>query len=213
MEVANNSEIDEVLLGGDIIDAPTDNSLSILQTSLNELKAPYLYVLGKHDWTYTWGYCNDTARNEYLPKFKSFFKDENSDFQVLEFEDLAVVGLDNSADQFTQAAADAFSNYVKNLNKPIILIMHVPIHGSNIQTTCEAVWGRDISLGESGIIPNQSAQQIINLIEDQNSPVIGVLSGHIHMNVQDELNSKGTLETTADAAYKGRGILLTIKPE
>lgn len=212
MEAANSAGVDGVLLGGDIIDSPTDNNLSLLQTALGTLTIPYLYTLGNHDWTFPWAYCNDVAKANYLPKFSAYFRNENPDFQVQDFDGFAIVALNNSSDQFTLEAAESFSNYLKTVGKPVIVMMHVPIHGENIQKTCEASWKRDISIGGIEITADDNSQKVIDLIEAKDSPVVAVLSGHIHALAQDEL-VKDTFETTTDAAYTGKGILLTIKPE
>ena len=38
------------LLGGDVIDFPSQGNLSFLEKNLEMLEMPYLYVPGNHDW-------------------------------------------------------------------------------------------------------------------------------------------------------------------
>lgn len=46
---ANEQQVDGLLLGGDVIDFPSQGNLSFLEKNLEMLEMPYLYVPGNHD--------------------------------------------------------------------------------------------------------------------------------------------------------------------
>ena len=54
MDYAREEGVDGVLLGGDIIDSPSQENLTFLSEELSTLSMPYLYTPGNHDWTYPW---------------------------------------------------------------------------------------------------------------------------------------------------------------
>lgn len=63
---ANETEVDGVLLGGDIIDTPSAANLQWLEEQLAGLDMPWLYVNGNHDWTYPWEYMTEAGKEAYL---------------------------------------------------------------------------------------------------------------------------------------------------
>ncbi|MFR9163579.1 MAG: metallophosphoesterase family protein [Lachnospiraceae bacterium] len=62
MAYANEQKVDGVLLGGDIIDFPSQSNLDFLEENLGKLEMPVLYVPGNHDWTYPWEYMTEKAK-------------------------------------------------------------------------------------------------------------------------------------------------------
>ena len=95
---ANEMQVDAVLLGGDIIDTPSEANLKWLEEQLSGLNMPYLYVNGNHDWTYPWEYMTETGRETYLPLLAPFMQD-NTAIHSLDFGEFTVVGIDDSANQ------------------------------------------------------------------------------------------------------------------
>ena len=68
------------------------------------------------------------------------------------------------------------------------------------------------SLGDGGYPPNQWSQKVMDLITASNSPVIAVLDGHLHFLYSGSASSLAPQYVT-DAAYKGRALMLTIRPQ
>lgn len=95
--------VDAVLLGGDIIDAPTDADIACLEEQLGRLEMPYLYIPGNHDWTYPWEYMTQTGVEEYLPRLEPYMQG-NPAIQFLDFGEFRVVGINDSANRVEGAA-------------------------------------------------------------------------------------------------------------
>ena len=73
---ANENGVDAVLLGGDIIDTPSEANLRWLEEQLGQLDMPYLYVNGNHDWTYPWEYMTEAGKEAYL---RGIYPNEDSE--------------------------------------------------------------------------------------------------------------------------------------
>ncbi len=207
---ANEADVDMVLLGGDIIDFPSEENLACLTQNLSALNMPYVYTMGNHDWTYPWEYMTPKGRETYRPLFNSFTN--NSPAAVItEYEELVVLSVDNSSNQIESAALakvdEAFS-----LGKPVILIMHVPFSTTTLLQNASKVWGSSVSIdiaNEGGIYPNADTLAFEQKVFAEDSPVVCILAGHVHF--ADEALLSGRIpQIVGDAAYKGEGLLLHI---
>ncbi len=207
---ANEADVDMVLLGGDIIDFPSEENLACLTQNLSALNMPYVYTMGNHDWTYPWEYMTPKGRETYRPLFNSFTN--NSPAAVItEYEELVVLSVDNSSNQIEPAALakvdEAFS-----LGKPVILIMHVPFSTTSLLQNASKVWGSPVSIdiaNEGGIYPNADTLAFEEKVFAEDSPVVCILAGHVHF--ADEALLSGRIpQIVGDAAYKGEGLLLHI---
>lgn len=207
VDVANKNHVDALLMGGDIIDYPSDANINTLRSGLNRLESNYLYTVGNHDW-YMWGTQNNPINRTYLSKLDEFTQN-NSFYHTLEYDDLLVVALDNSTDQFTKEAADGLEEAVAK-GKPIIVIMHIPLADSGLNAASTKVWGKPLTIGLGGITPNTDSKRVINLINQENNPIVAVLDGHLHLRYTNTTGNR-TVQFVNDASYKGRGILLTLK--
>lgn len=207
---ANEVEVDMVLLGGDIIDFPSEENLACLTQNLSSLNMPYVYTMGNHDWTYPWEYMTPKGRETYRPLFNSFTN--NSPAAVItEYEELVVLSVDNSSNQIEPAAL-AKVDEVFSLGKPVILIMHVPFSTTTLLQNASKVWGSPVSIdiaNEGGIYPNADTLAFEEKVFAENSPVVCILAGHVHF-ADEALLSGNIPQIVGDAAYKGEGLLLHI---
>ncbi len=207
---ANEADVDMVLLGGDIMDFPSEENLACLTQNLSALNMPYVYTMGNHDWTYPWEYMTPKGRETYRPLFNSFTN--NSPAAVItEYEELVVLSVDNSSNQIESAALakvdEAFS-----LGKPVILIMHVPFSTTTLLQNASKVWGSPVSIdiaNEGGIYPNADTLAFEEKVFAEDSPVVCILAGHVHF-ADEALLSDRIPQIVGDAAYKGEGLLLHI---
>ena len=210
---ANEQQVDGLLLGGDVIDFPSQGNLSFLEKNLEMLEMPYLYVPGNHDWTYPWEYMTDKGRQEYLAALSPWMRGTPA-AQVMENEELVFLGVDNSSNQIDPAAMDTVRSAMER-GKPVIILQHVPFATDRLVDTAAGLWKNPVLLGKGvlgGIYPNEASQEYMNLVLGGGSPVKAVLAGHIHIGEQDSL-TEGIVQYTAEAGYMGKGLLLIIKGE
>ncbi len=202
VEYANQMKVDGVLLGGDILSYPTVGGVAFLGDHLNNLNCPYVYTFGNHDWSFPWEYLSDEKYKEMLSTI--------SENQVLEYEDMIILALDDSADQLTEESLNLFKKYYDS-GKKLILVMHVPISTPSVSEHSKIDWKRNISIGGDGITPNEMSNEFIHMVEAEDSPVICILDGHVHFYDRSVLGNDVTVQIVGDEGYGGYGILLRIK--
>ncbi|MDD2414129.1 MAG: metallophosphoesterase [Eubacteriaceae bacterium] len=204
---ANDNQVDALLMGGDIIDYPSDANITTLRNGLGKLNTSYLYTVGNHDWTYLWDKNDETTRQRYLPKL-SEFTGGNSSFHTLEYDDLIVAALDDSAGQFTKAAADGLEACVQK-GKPIVILIHIPFANPALNLASAQVWGSALTIGPGGIIPNGNSQRVLNMVTAPDSPIVAVLGAHLHFRYTNATGGK-SVQMIGEASFLGRGILVTL---
>ena len=213
MEYANDSEVDAVLFGGDIIDYPSSSNLEYLQTNLEQLDMPYLYTLGNHDWTYPWEYMTDKGKEEYLPLMEPFMG-ENTAIQTLDMGEFLVVAVDNSSGQINGQALEEYAEILSG-EKPVLVLLHVPLITQSVLTKAKENWNSPVVLGAGGyggIYPNEASETFLNMTTAADSPVVAILAGHVHFYDKDYVEGdKNIIQIVGDGGYKGKGILLHIR--
>lgn len=207
----NQNGIDAFLLGGDIIDYPSDANLNYLQENLKLLKVPYLYTLGNHDWTYPWDYMTQYGIENYIPQLAPFM-DSNAPIHYLEYEDLVLVAIDNSTNQIHPNALEEYEKILKK-EKPVIVMLHVPLLTQSALTKAKEIWSSPVILGGGnygGIYPDESSTKFMEMTTSNDSPVVAVLAGHAHFHDRDMVNEK-IVQIVGDAGFKGKATLIQIK--
>ncbi len=209
---ANEQAFDGLLLGGDIIDSPSASNLEYLNTSLDDLKIPYIYNIGNHDWTYPWEYMTEKGKSEYLPLFNSYMEN-NTSIHTKEYEDFTIVAVNNSSNQITP---DALKEYKEILakKKPVILMLHVPLYTKAVLEKAAAVWKGGVVLGggiHGGIYPDTVSTEFITLTTAKDSPVELVLAGHVHFALKSDIQGEKSIpQIIGDAGYKGKATVIQI---
>lgn len=215
MDYAIAEEVDGVLLGGDIIDFPSEANVEFLQEQHAQLDMPYVYALGNHDWTYPWDYMTESGKQEYLPMLAPMMGG-NTVIQSHDFEEFVVVAVDNSSGQVNPEALDAYEEILEE-DKPVILVVHVPLFTDSVLEKAEEVWHSDVVIGNEevgGIQPNNETEEFVELTTAEDSPIEIVLAGHVHFYDKDYIEGdKEILQLVGDAGYKGMGMHLTISGE
>ena len=103
----------------------------------------------------------------------------------------------------------------EEMGKPIILMLHVPLHVDSMVADCTKVWGKDLGMGgDTGVCAwSPDVQRFYAAVaEDENSPVIAVFAGHVHFNHEDVLPN-GITQYITSTAYTGDCRVITVKGE
>lgn len=213
IDYVNEQQADALLLGGDIIDFPSFANVEYLEEQLEKLKVPYLYALGNHDWTFPWEYMTEYGENTYLPMLEPYMQSDSA-IHELEFEDLILVAVDNSANQIEPEAMEEYREILKK-GKPVIVMLHVPLLTQSVLTKAKETWSGGVVLGGGnygGIYPNEISTQFIEYTTAKDSPVAAVLAGHVHFYDKDMLNEK-IVQIVGDAGYKGEAVRIHLVPK
>lgn len=195
---ANESGVKGLLLGGDIIDYYSEKNVSVLKQKLSKLEIPYLYGYGNHDSYVPW-------ENEFVDHDSAFldlFDGDDCEFQMIECEDYHIVSVRNyqpdGTAQISDYALERFKE-VYDAGKPIVLICHVPIYTSYTEglfETATDVYGtafKEYDAGSFGTVNesllmgedcgyelSKASRDFLELVLAKDSPVVGILSGHLH---------------------------------
>lgn len=212
MDYATGEQFDAVLLGGDIIDYPSDASITYLDEQLNKLTTPYLYVMGNHDWTYPWEYMTETGEQQYRPLLEPYM-DENTSIHTWETKDLLVIAVDNSSGQVRPEAVDVYEELLQT-DKAVIVMLHVPLMTQSVLGKATEEWPSPVVLGGGnygGIYPNDDSEAFVELTTAADSPVELVLAGHVHFYDKDYIEGdKQVLQIVGDAGFHGSAVKLHI---
>jgi DNA repair exonuclease SbcCD nuclease subunit len=203
---SNNKNATALLLGGDIIDSPSDSNFRFLKENLNNLKIPYLYTLGNHDWSFGWDYHTQNAKNVQYPKFEEIMDDVQVSY--LEYKDCIVLAINDSEDSISEESVEKIKN-VLDKQKPTIVMLHVPISTEYISKEAIRIRNRVSAIGESGIKPTDVTKEAIDMILSDEYQVFYVISAHVHFAIQDSLNER-IVETVTAPAYEGKINLINI---
>lgn len=218
MEYAEAVRPDGVLLGGDIIDYPSETNVEYLGEQLEKLTAaeiPYLYTLGNHDWTYPWEYMTEAGREAYLPMLAPYMQGEGA-IRTFDYGEFLIAAIDNSGNQISEETLAEYTELLQE-NRPIIVLLHVPLATTSVLERAEEVWGEGVGVvlgaqDQGGIEPTETSKKFIELTTAADSPVELVLAGHVHFHERDYIEGeKKVLQIVGEAGYKGAALRLIIK--
>lgn len=211
IQYANELQVDAVLLGGDIIDTPSETNLEWLEQQLSQLTMPYLYIPGNHDWTYPWDYMTEQGRETYLPLLEPFMQG-NTAVQTLELGEFTVVGINDSTNQVEGTVLFEYEALLAE-GKPLIVMTHVPFYTQSLVEKATEIWSSPVVIG-GGIYPNENSGRFIALTTGAGSPVELVLAGHVHFYDRAIIEGEqDVLQIVGDAGYMGNAILLHVQGE
>ncbi len=212
MDYAREEGVDGVLLGGDIIDSPSQENLTFLSEELSTLSMPYLYTPGNHDWTYPWEYMTSKGKQEYLPMLSPYMGG-NTAFHTLDFGEFVVAAVDNSSGQVNPEALEEYEE-VLDQGKPVIVLAHVPFLTQSVLTKAREVWKSGVVIGGGnfgGIYPDETSQEFLEMTTASDSPVVAVLAGHVHFYDKDVIEGeKDVPQIVGDALFHGSALRLRI---
>ena len=186
VEISNLLNLDGMLLGGDIIDFGSDENAEWLREKLSELQIPYVYALGNHD-------AFDIMNNVEKPdneNIESLFVDCDDEFSYVDYGDFMVCAINDAYMCVSEEALNKFKN-VYEVGKPIILIAHVPLctpTNEELKIDTEKYRGEDRLIGpELDYQLDKTTEEFYNMVLAESSPIVAVLSGHVHFGHDDML--------------------------
>lgn len=229
IEQANEEKPDVILFGGDILDSPSDANVAFLQSELEKLTVPYVFVMGNHDWTFPWEYMTENGSVAYRPLFQDIMTGNMEEgiggivsvtesaegyASVTELDDFVILAVDDSSNQVAAQATESIE-LAYELNKPIVLLQHVPFSTENLIARAKDDWATPVTIGmqvHGGLAPNDVSADLFGKAYEDDSLIRLVLAGHVHFPYEEQL-TEATIEIITDAAYKGKALKLTLEGE
>lgn len=130
---------------------------------------------------------------------------------VVELEEIVFLAVDDSSNQ---VAAEAVENieYAYGLDKPVVLVQHVPFSTEKLIAEAKNYWANPVTLGmqvHGGLAPNDVSADLFSEVRDDDSNIRVVLAGHVHFPYEEQISAQ-TVEIITDAAFKGKAVKLRI---
>lgn len=214
--ILDSYQADGIVFIGDMVDYNCESNLQILQSGLNRVQTPYIYLRADHDlgvW-YTDGERTDDQAREASSEVAPW-----QDMFVVDYGEFYLLGWDNSTSQMSAqslAQAEALFAKAKEEDKPVILATHVPINSTVDDGLKQAsedfdpqgrakLWGKGC-LYE----PDAVTEQFLDMVLAEDSPVKAVLAGHLHFKYTTLLNADIT-EYVLDKGFSGNIGVIQVK--
>ena len=154
---------DALVITGDLFDYVSPANIRFFENACRDFAPPMMAVCGNHE------NSNEIPSGTAVSKMKE-------PIQKVEWDDLLLLGLDDSKREITQAQYDALKAALEG-DKKIIVAMHIPI----------MVEGNEALLKDAGEYfqlnhPNcpDLNHKFIDLIKANTNKIIAVLCGHLH---------------------------------
>lgn len=221
LEKAQKEGVELVILGGDIINFPSQASVELLIKIMNDSGLKWIYTAGNHDWHYEGepGEAVDQRNKWQQSSLNPLYQGANPLYSSTILHNINFVLIDNSTNEITDEQFFFFKEQLKK-GIPIVLSMHIPLYlpGHTIDYGCgHPAWNlkndtyyeieRRTPWPENGHTPTTFAFRELVL----NAPlVIGIYAGHTHEEVLDIHNN--IPQYVSGANYNNKDILMHFTP-
>ena len=177
----NDANPDTILFGGDMIDLCSEATIRKLKDGFNQISVPWIYIRADHDQGTHWLTEPNAAKNAEMQASIC----PNDNVLIMEYDDFIILGINHSTSQLTEEGLEQ-AKLAFEKGKPIIIVTHVPLHSEVDSTLDEAsrtVWqNQNLTWGpNTSYVPNETTQELMDLIYADDSPVVEVLAGHLHL--------------------------------
>ncbi|CAJ1348182.1 unnamed protein product [Effrenium voratum] len=209
LHYAEAIKVDLLVLGGDLVNFPSQDSVDDLYPELARLQVPFVYTAGNHDWhlerleEWEAAFDSQRARNEGAALQKLYSasgKGLEKDFADPLFgwvrlpSGLRVVCIDNSNFQIDEAQLRSFELFSKQ-SDPFVLVLHIPIFfpaspgwGIN-DLMAHPAWGaqsdQNSDLEQRKPWPQKAPKEVRAFVElvtraARDRKLLAILTGHVH---------------------------------
>lgn len=209
-------EADYAVFGADMVDYASETSLEALEAGLAPLQTPWMYIRADHDygrWFADMGIDEMCSLHRKIAPQNKIWTER--------FDAFTLVGLDNTTTAVTEQTLKEFEEICSE-GRPVILCTHVPIDQpagmreadseSLADASAEDWGGRVLCWGDGDEYDTASfstMERLTGLICAPDSPVIGVLAGHLHLTWEGKLTDTCT-EHVFSAAYEDNIGIITV---
>ena len=161
---------DALLVAGDMSEYISPANMRCLDEAFAGFPIPWLAVCGNHD------------PADQIPEGHVYSR-IREEVQVLELEDMVILGLDDSQRQISQAQLEALEKLLKG-EKPVLILMHVPLSTPENREILEEC-GEYFRLDHPQAGPEVA--RFLELIRENTEKIVAVMAGHLHFGNVSEL--------------------------
>jgi hypothetical protein len=209
-DVADELQADGILLLGDTVDFYSLANAEAVSTAIQNVETPILAIGADHDYQPFYSNVTDLhiqALHQSLSQ---------NPIDLLTYDDLIVLGIENSTDQLSDGAWEQIQQEL-TAGKPILLATHVPflsVNNPELGIASEEAWnGRKLLWGlDCSYQMDPNTNQLLEAILDKNTPIRAVCGGHLHFSNRSMLSDRVT-EFVFAPSYTGVVTVLEVKPE
>ena len=204
-EYGKEKGLDLVILGGDIIDCPSPENIEFLRERLSKLEIPLLYVLGNHDWNYSWDYLTSNSRERHVGRIEEAIRQE-TDGYLSEIFGIQFLVVDSSCNRVGVNALTRIMECDKS--RPLCVAMHVPFTTNTLRQLSVQKWGFETTMGGKGLVMDDTTSAFYHQLSQFNEVLL--LCGHVH-EFADEMLCPQLRQVVAAAGCEGNGVLIHLK--
>ncbi|WDQ15787.1 metallophosphoesterase family protein [Rhodopirellula sp. P2] len=212
IERANAQKVDLLALVGDIFSFPSEAAIEWVSEQLDDLKMPWLYVAGNHDWHYEGmeGSLQD-LRSEWIERrLKPLYQGKNPLMAAYDIHGVRFLALDNSNYEVLPEQLEFFREQLRS-GLPLVLLVHIPLYvpGRSMGFGCgHPEWGADTDrnhkIERRPKWPESGHTQATfdfhrEVFGADPSQLLGVFAGHTHRQSVDVINGIPQFVTNANA--------------
>jgi len=161
---------DALLIASDMSEYISPANMRCLDEALGDFPVPWLAVCGNHD------------PAEQIPGGYVYSR-IREDVQILELEDMVILGLDDSQRQISEGQLEALQRLLAG-EKPILILMHVPLSTPENRAILEEC-GEYFRLDHPQAGPEVARFRA--LIRENAEKILAVMAGHLHFGNVSEL--------------------------
>ena len=208
---AKQVNADVITLVGDIFSFPSELAIEWVNSKLEAIDIPYIYVAGNHDWHYE-GMSGklDALRDTWIDnRLLSLYQGNNPLMAAYDIKGIRFLAIDNSTYEINDEQLAFFSHHARS-GMPLILLVHIPMYapGKSISFGCgnpnwNASSDRNYKLEKRPRWPDDGhSKTTFNFYNEVfNSPnLLGIFTGHIHKNSIEIINGKPQIVSDDNAS-------------
>lgn len=164
------SDGDALVIAGDTLDYVSGANIRLAEEGFRSVKCPMIAVCGNHE------DAKDIPETGAVSVLKK-------SIQKIEFEDLIIIGFDNSKRSISTQQNEALKQALES-GKAVVIAMHVPIMTEGNEQALRRA-GEYFQLNYDGC-PKENLE-FIELIKTHAERIAAVLAGHLHFNCISEI--------------------------
>lgn len=211
LQHAQDSGADLITLIGDIFSFPSEAAIEWVQSQLEKITVPYIYVAGNHDWHYEGmeGSLDDLRDTWIQKRLLPLYQGKNPLMAAYDVKGVRFLAIDNSTYEINKAQLAFFKEQVSS-GKPLVLLVHIPLYapGKSISFGCgNPNWGAatDRNFELEGRLRWPESGHTKTTIDFHKAVfeapnLIGIFAGHIHRFSMELVKGKPQIVTDDNAS-------------
>ena len=165
---------------GDLLDYISEANMKYLVRQLSDYPNPYMAVRGNHE--------NPSLQGDHEAIENPLKCGMEKPVQVIDFEDLLLLGIDNSDLKISIGQLQALEKHAST-GKPVLIAMHAPIVTEMNRSALEQARSYDYFILNHEGCPSENTD-FVKMILDKKYNVRGVLTGHLHFQCVTPLSER-----------------------